>query len=214
MFNMGLLIASCSSRVHYWAQWFDLITCPYCRFILLLPAQIGGCVNDRAQRARLCSLDMTRQNIVKTQSKHWPFWKHGLKESCNTDYKQQVATGHHLFSVMGSVCSTQCKFTERNSLPQSFRPMNWKWDLLWLSLLFLNVWWKHCLLDRIMPAYILNPGTDMWQRTCWDVYFGSHGLDTLVSLGRNVTVNLYSVILADLPYPMVKHFYLNGSGLF
>ena len=43
---------------------------------------------------------------------------------------------------------------------------------------------------------------------CW------HGLGPLVPLEERVTANQYKVVLNDHLYPMMKHFYPDGSGLF
>ena len=41
-----------------------------------------------------------------------------------------------------------------------------------------------------------------------------HGLGPLVPLEGRVTANQYKVVLSDHLYPMMKHFYPDGSGLF
>ncbi len=47
-----------------------------------------------------------------------------------------------------------------------------------------------------------------WEAFCW------HGLGPLVPLEGRVTANQYKVVLSDHLYPMMKHFYPDGSGLF
>ena len=48
----------------------------------------------------------------------------------------------------------------------------------------------------------------LWGAFCW------HGLGPLVPLEGRVTANQYKVVLSDHLYPMMKHFYPDGSGLF
>lgn len=48
----------------------------------------------------------------------------------------------------------------------------------------------------------------LWGAFCW------HGLGPLVPLEGEVTANEYTVILSDHLYPMMRHFYPDGSGLF
>ncbi len=48
----------------------------------------------------------------------------------------------------------------------------------------------------------------LWEAFCW------HGLGSLVPLEGRVTANQYKVVLSDHLYPMMKHFYPDGSGLF
>ena len=43
---------------------------------------------------------------------------------------------------------------------------------------------------------------------CW------YGLGPLVPLEGKVTVNQYKVVLSDHLYPVMKHFYPDGSGFF
>ena len=47
----------------------------------------------------------------------------------------------------------------------------------------------------------------------WGAFFW-HGLGPHVSLEGRVTANQYKVVLSDHLYPMMKHFYPDGSGLF
>ena len=47
----------------------------------------------------------------------------------------------------------------------------------------------------------------------WGPFFW-HGLGPLVLLKGRVTANQYKVVLSDHLYPMMKHFYPDGSGLF
>ena len=47
----------------------------------------------------------------------------------------------------------------------------------------------------------------------WRTFFW-HGFGPLVSLEGRVTANQYKVVLSDDLYPMMKHFYLEGRGLF
>jgi len=58
---------------------------------------------------------------------------------------------------------------------------------------------------------MLDPYSEgMW----WLCYaFCWHGLGPLVPLERRVTANQYKVVLSDHLYPMMKHFYPDGSGL-
>ena len=44
--------------------------------------------------------------------------------------------------------------------------------------------------------------------------FCRHGLGPLVPLEQRVTSNQYKVVLSDDLYPMMKHFYPDGSALF
>lgn len=75
-----------------------------------------------------------------------------MKESCNDDYKQQVATGLHLSCVLYAYVSVSVAFfshllkNEIYSDPSEF------------FYILTEVWWKHYILDQIVPAYILNPG--------------------------------------------------------
>ena len=48
----------------------------------------------------------------------------------------------------------------------------------------------------------------LWGTFCW------HGLGPLVPLEGRVTANQYKVVVSDQLYPMMKHFYPDGSGLF
>ncbi len=48
----------------------------------------------------------------------------------------------------------------------------------------------------------------LWGAFCW------HGLGPLVPLEGTVTANQYKVVLSDHLYPMMKHVYPDGSGLF
>ncbi len=40
------------------------------------------------------------------------------------------------------------------------------------------------------------------------------GLDPLVPIEGKVITNQYKIVLSDHLYPMMKHFYLDGRGLF
>ncbi len=48
----------------------------------------------------------------------------------------------------------------------------------------------------------------LWGAFCW------HGLGSLVPLEGRVTADQYKVVLSDHLYPVMKHFYPDGSGLF
>ncbi len=48
----------------------------------------------------------------------------------------------------------------------------------------------------------------LWGTCCW------LGLGPLVPSEGRVTANQYKVVLSDHLYPVMKHFYLDGSGLF
>ncbi len=48
----------------------------------------------------------------------------------------------------------------------------------------------------------------LWGAFCWQ------GLGPLVPLEGRVTANQYKVVLNDHLYPMMKHFYPDGSALF
>lgn len=62
---------------------------------------------------------------------------------------------------------------------------------------------------------MLDPYSKGVQWLCYSVgTFCWHGLGPLVTLEGRVTANQHKVVLTHHLYPVMKHFYPDGSGLF